>query len=280
MPVSVRTRLPDSTAWRNMPRQQLGRGAARARRPATPRAPGRGSRSRRRSSSRGRPRPRTGARPRRRRSTCRGGRRTRRGRRPSSSARKSRTSPTAAWKCVQRGVDLGAVARGEQRRPRARCSRAGEIVQRLRRARRRAPSCARAARPARCGGSVRRRSRDTSAAAPLPRRHVPARTSSSDAGIEAPIANRRPRWNAPRPAALPGPRTAASSSVSYSGPSSSASRRRSQAASAGLRPPVPTVTTRSPRRTTDISVKEQLAGSSALFTQTRPRLAGLVAPPR
>ena len=40
-------------------------------------------------------------------------------------------------------------------------------------------------------------------------------------------------------------------------------------ARAGLRPPVPMVTTRSPWRTTDIRVNEQLAGSSAEFTQTR-----------
>ena len=39
-------------------------------------------------------------------------------------------------------------------------------------------------------------------------------------------------------------------------------------------------TTRSARRTTDISVKEQLAGSSALLTQTRAGLARRVAPPR
>ena len=65
-----------------------------------------------------------------------------------------------------------------------------------------------------------------------------------------------------------------SSRVSYSGPSSSVRNRRRYAASAGLRPPVPTATTRSARRITDIIVKAQFAGSSALLTQTRRRLAG------
>src|SRR5258708_35147498 len=57
--------------------------------------------------------------------------------------------------------------------------------------------------------------------------------------------------------------------VSYSAPISVLRWRFNHVASAGLRPPVPIATTRSPWRTTDISVKEQLAGSSAEFTKSR-----------
>ena len=85
----------------------------------------------------------------------------------------------------------------------------------------------------------------------------------------APTANRRLRLE--RPAARSSSRASdsRSSRVAYSGPSSSPKRRRSQVARAGLRPPVPMVTTRSPWRTTDMRVNEQLAGSSAEFTQIR-----------
>src|SRR5204862_5974050 len=74
-----------------------------------------------------------------------------------------------------------------------------------------------------------------------------------------------------RPEARQASRASESSSsrTSYSGPSSSFKSRRRWAARAGLRPPVPTATTRSARRITDIIVKEQFAGPSALLTQTR-----------
>ena len=59
-----------------------------------------------------------------------------------------------------------------------------------------------------------------------------------------------------------------SRSVSYSGPSSFSKRRRNHEASAGLRPPVDTVTSNAPLRRTDGSVNEQLSGSSAPLTHT------------
>ena len=101
----------------------------------------------------------------------------------------------------------------------------------------------------------------------------PARTRStmpesnarcqSASSLERPEARRR----------FPGLGRAGRAASRTQGRSPRSSRRRRCAASAGLRPPVPIATTRSARRTTDISVKEQLAGSSALFTQTRRGLA-------
>ena len=183
---------------------------------------------------------RRGARPRRRRSTCRAGRRTRRGRRPSTSARKSRTSPTAGWKCVRARVDLGAVARGEQRRPRrgarARArswSALGSAVGRHRHPLEQLD---------RHRAVVQADDDQRHALQQLLRFGRRGRRGSGRAMPESkrPSANRRLRWNARRPAALPGPRESRSSSVAYSGPSSSVERRRRYAASAGLRPPVPT----------------------------------------
>ena len=112
--------------------------------------------SRRRSSSRARPRPRTGARPRRRRSRCRGGRRASSGASAGvARARKSRTSPTAAWKLLGDRVDLGAVAGREHARPRQMLAREQRSCERLGQRRAVDASCARAARAERCGGSDR-----------------------------------------------------------------------------------------------------------------------------
>ena len=253
------------------PRQQLRRGCLRAPRPATRRGPGRGSRSRRRSSSRDRPRPRTGARPRRRRSTCRGGRRSRRGRHRSSSARKSRDVADRGVEVRAARVDLGAVARREH----------DDLEQVLAGARGRAApsaSCSSGTviRSSSSTGTVRwfrpTTIRDTSSRAPSPRRRA-RRGRGPRCPSRTPAANRRLRSNAPRPAALPGPRRAGRAASRTQGRSPRSSGRRRWAASAGLRPPVPIATTRSARRTTDISVNEQLAGSSALLTQTRARLA-------
>ena len=247
-------------------RQQLRRGLLAGRRSATRRGPGRGSRSRRRSSSRARPRPRTGARPRLRRSTCRGGRRTRRDRRPSARpGSRGRRRPRRGSACSARRSRCGCTSRASTTS--SRCSRA-------------ARSCSAFA--SRSSGTVMRsRSstgtvrwfrpttrRDTSSTTPLPRRRDPYAPVStmppSNADCQLASSDERPE---PRNSSRAS--ESMSSRVSYSGPISSSSRRRRCAASAGLRPPVPTVTTRSPRRITDISVKEQLAGSSALLTQTR-----------
>ena len=188
-------------------------------------------------------------------------------RRPTASARKSRTSRRGVEVRAAR-VDLGAVARGEHARPRrgARAARG-----------RAAPSAARRR------ATVIRSSSSTGDGAVVQsdddQRH--ARSSSFASSIRpgadrgracrnrGPVANRRPRWNARRPASSSRASESSSSRVSYSGPSSSPSWRRElggerRAAAAGA-----DVTTRSPRRTTDISVNEQFAGSSAQLTQTR-----------
>ena len=189
------------------------------------------------------------------------------------------------------GVDARRSRRGSRARPaspggtawrgrRSRCgctSRAGRPRRGARRpratgapwaARRGRPPCARAGRPAPCGGSGRRRP-ETCPEELLGFVHAPGADQVEHAGIEAPTANRGPHWNAPRPAALPG--------LPTTRPAVSRTRARAlhpgagaaRSARAGLRPPVPMVTTRSPWRTTDVSVNEQLAGSSAEFTQTR-----------
>ena len=170
-------------------------------------------------------------------------------------------------------VDLGAVARGEQHD-------LGEVLGagRAPAAPWAAPSGATAmpleqARPAPCGGSGRLR-RETCAEDLLGFVHAPGADQVEHAGIERPDCQSGSSLE--RPAARSSSRASdnTSSSVAYSGPSSSPKRRRSQVARAGLRPPVPIVTTRSPWRTTDMRVNEQLSGSSAEFTQTPPGLAG------
>src|SRR5205814_717457 len=81
---------------------------------------------------------------------------------------------------------------------------------------------------------------------------------------------RQSRASVDRPAAFTASRASANMTArtSYSGPTSAASRVRSQADSAGLKPPVETVTMTGPRRITDGRVYEHEAGSSAALTQT------------
>ena len=195
----------------------------RAPRSATLRAPGRGSRSRRRSSSRGRRRPRTGARPRPRRNTCRGGRRTRRARRRSARrGSRARRRPRRGSACSARRSRCGCTSTAP--RPRAG-------------ARARARSCSAFASCS--SGTVMRSSSSTGTRAVVQtddeERHVlnssfasstrPVRTSSTMPpskarlpvgvlGLNAPCARNASRASASR-----------SSRVSYSGPSSSFSRR-------------------------------------------------------
>ena len=164
------------------------------------------------------------------------------------------------------GVDLGAVARGEQHD-------LGEVLGTAERLR--APSAgprarwtaARGARRAPCGGSARLRP-ETCPEHLLGFVDTPGADQIEHAGIER---RRQSGSSTGTPDARSSSRASdkMSSSVAYSGPSSSARRRRSHEARAGLRPPVPIVTTRSPWRTTDISVNEQFSGSSAEFTQMR-----------
>ena len=114
--------------------------------------------------------------------------------------------------------------------------------------------------------------RDTSSRAPSRRPHA-RRGRGPRCRSRRPVANRRLHWNARTTASLPGPRRAARAGSRTQGraPRSAAAAGRWPAP--GLRPPVPTATTRSERRITDIIVKEQLAGSSALFDPHPGRLA-------
>ena len=165
------------------------------------------------------------------------------------------------------GVDLGAVARGEQHD-------LGEVLARPRATgapwpgatgRHRHPF----AQLDRRGAVVQADDDHRHERSKLPCFGLAAGTDHvEDAGIEGAAANRRPRWNARRPGSLPGPPTARPAGsrtrahLVATSPSGSAAR-------AGLRPFVPIVTTISPRRTTDMRVNEQFAGSSAEFTQIR-----------
>ena len=189
------------------------------------------------------------------------------------------------------GVDARRSRRGSRARPaspggtawRARRSRCGctWTAARPRRGARRAPATASALGSASGATATRSRSstgtvrwlrptttRDMPGASPWLRPRA-RRGSVRACRNRGPTANRRPRWNAPRTAALPAPPTARPTVSRTPGPTPGVKRRRSHVARAGLRPPVPTVTTRSPRRTTDMRVNEQLAGSSAEFTQMR-----------
>ena len=171
-------------------------------------------------------------------------------------------------------VDLGAVARREQH----------DLGQVLAERERRAapwgdpptgPSSARGARP----GTVRwfspTTTRDTSATAPSPRARRPARIRSS---MPESRARRQSASSLERPPArmrFPGLGEQLEQRLVLGAHLVGQPWSRSQAARAGLRPPVPTVTTRSPRRTTDIRVNEQLAGSSAALHPDPAGLAGL-----
>ena len=73
----------------------------------------------------------------------------------------------------------------------------------------------------------------------------PARTRSRMPESKARCQSASSDWNAPSPAALPGPRRAARAGSRTRVRSPRSNRRRRYAASAGLRPPVPTATTRS-----------------------------------
>ena len=166
------------------------------------------------------------------------------------------------------GVDLGAVARGEQHD-------LGEVLaprERLERLRA-APSGATAMRSSSSTGTVRW-------LRPTTTRDMPRSISLASSTRPARIRSSMPESRADCQSASSLERPAARSSSRASrqhveqgrvlgAQLVSAARRRSHVASAGLRPPVPIVTTRSPWRTTDIRVNEQFAGSSAEFTQTR-----------
>ena len=197
------------------------------------------------------------------------------------------------------GVDAGRRTRRDRRRRRRRGSRARPASPGGRAWRARTPPCGctwRAARPRRgarsgratrapsgsAAGAIASRSRsstgtvrwfrptttrDMRAASPWLRRHD-RRGSIRACRNRAPVANLRLRRNVRTPGALPGPPTGCRAGSAYSGPSSASKRALSHEASAGLRPPVPIVTTRSPLRTTDIRVNEQFSGSSAELTQT------------
>ena len=178
-------------------------------------------------------------------------------------------------------LDRRVEQRGVRRRPRCGCTStaarprrgaraAPSDVQRLGERRRARPSSARAARP----GTVRwfspTTTRDTPAAAPWPRprgrrgsgracrNRGPARQSASSRGT--------PRG----PHLFPGLREQRRAASRTRGPSSVAEvPAQPGRPGPGCARRCRSVTTRSPWRTTDISVNEQLAGSSAEFTQTR-----------
>ena len=168
-------------------------------------------------------------------------------------------------------VDLGAVA-GREHHDLEQVLASGEIVQHLGELLLGARPSARAARPAPCGGSGRRRSETR--VQQLLRVVDSSRTDHlHDARVERPlpigVLARTPR----RPQALPAPRRGrrAASRTRGRAPPRAGGAGGPRARGCGRR------CRRSRRgrtaRITDISVKEQLAGSSALLTQTRARLA-------
>ena len=176
----------------------------------------------------------------------------------------------AGWNSVATRVDLGAVARGEHHD-------LGEVL-----ARRRgraapwaAPRGATVIRSSSSSGTVRwfspTTTRDTPGGAPWLRRRA-RRGSDRACPNRGPSANQALRVE--RPAARSSSRASdrMSSRVAYSGPSSSPKRRRSQVARAGLRPPVPIVTTRSPWRTTDRQGERAVGG---VVGRVHPHPAGL-----
>ena len=164
-------------------------------------------------------------------------------------------------------VDLGAVARGEQHQ-------LGEVLSGCER--RAAPS----GRPE--GATVMRSSRSTAAVrwfSPTTTRDTPAEAPSlrpsgrrgSDRACRnrGHVANSAPLLERPAARSCSRASESRSSRTAHSGPISDCTWSLRYVASAGLRPPVPIATTRSPWRTTDMSVNEQLAGSSAALTQIR-----------